>query len=122
MLEVKKMNDVEQIIKEYEMKQKTPNSYFIHNPDIYRAGEEWFNSGLPFDEAPEELKTNTNFKNGYGRAQRLAKVAESLYCKGVECYDSGMSYEEVAEKYYETPIVIKGYEDAMINSQTKNRN
>ena len=37
---------------------------------------EWFKSGLPFDDAPEELRKNTNFINGFNKGNRLAMIAE----------------------------------------------
>lgn len=44
--------------------------------DNYANGEEWFKSGLPFEEAPIELQQNTAFKNGFERGKRLAYIQE----------------------------------------------
>lgn len=47
-----------------------------YDPDIQKKGLDWFNSGLSFDDAPEELRNNTNFIDGFHRGERLAKIAE----------------------------------------------
>ena len=43
---------------------------------IYEKGMEWFKSGLPLEDAPEELRKNTNFINGFNKGKRLAMIAE----------------------------------------------
>ena len=45
--------------------------------NICNKGIEWFNEGLSLDDAPEELKNNTNFINGSNKGKRLA-IIESL--------------------------------------------
>lgn len=43
---------------------------------IFEQGLEWFNSGLPLEDAPEELRKNTNFIDGFHRGERLQLIAE----------------------------------------------
>ena len=43
---------------------------------IFEQGLEWFNSGLPLEDAPQELRKNTNFINGFNKGNRLAMIAE----------------------------------------------
>lgn len=45
------------------------------DPDIFNKGMEWFNSGLSLDEAPEEIRKNSNFINGFKKGERLAYIA-----------------------------------------------
>ena len=47
-----------------------------YDADIQKKGIDWFNSGLPLEDAPEELRKNTNFIDGFHRGERLAKIAE----------------------------------------------
>ena len=108
-----------QILKEHDKNLKKPN--YVYSPELYEAGQNWFDSGFKLEEAPEESRTNQNFINGYERAKRISIFSIKMYDEGVRCYDSGMSYEEVAEKFKNVPIAIKGYEDAMINCHSKSR-
>ena len=45
--------------------------------DICNKGIEWFKSGLPLEDAPEDLRNNTNFIYGFHKGERLALI-ESL--------------------------------------------
>jgi len=45
--------------------------------DICNKGIEWFKSGLSLEDAPEELRYNTNFIYGFRKGERLALI-ESL--------------------------------------------
>ena len=42
--------------------------------DICNKGIEWFDSGLPLEDAPEELRSNTNFIYGFKKGERLAFI------------------------------------------------
>lgn len=46
------------------------------DPEIFNKGIEWYQSGLPIEDAPEELKNNAHFVNGYEKGKRLAKIEE----------------------------------------------
>lgn len=46
------------------------------NKDIYNLGMHWFESGLSFDDAEEELKNDNNFKIGFEVARRRAYALE----------------------------------------------
>ena len=45
--------------------------------DIHNKGIEWFKSGLSLEDAPDELRNNSNFLNGFKKGERLALI-ESL--------------------------------------------
>ena len=64
-------NDIWQ--KEKAKKQVRRDKY---DPIIQKKGLDWFNSGLSFDDAPEELRKNTNFVNGFNKGKRLAMIEE----------------------------------------------
>lgn len=40
----------------------------------YKLGEDWFNNGFSFEEAPLELQENISFKYGFERGKRLAYI------------------------------------------------
>ena len=43
--------------------------------DIFNKGLKWFNSGLSLEDAPEELRNNSNFINGFKKGERLVLIA-----------------------------------------------
>lgn len=43
---------------------------------IFEKGLTWFESGLLLEDAPLELRSNTNFVNGFNKGKRLALIAE----------------------------------------------
>ena len=45
-----------------------------YNPEIFDKGMLWFNEGMALADAPENIRNNTNFINGYKKAERLAKI------------------------------------------------
>ena len=45
------------------------------NKDIYEKGIAWFNTGFSLEDAPADIKNNTNFINGYEKGKRLALIA-----------------------------------------------
>ena len=47
-----------------------------YDANIFNKGMEWYNSGLPLEEAPLDDKNNIHFVNGYERAKRLARIEE----------------------------------------------
>ena len=42
--------------------------------DLYNLGENWYNSGLLLDEAPDEYKDNASFIKGYKKGERLEMI------------------------------------------------
>ena len=65
----------------FEKKLKDLASKERFSSDLYNKGEQWFNSGLTLDEAPDELKNNNSFLNGFMRGHRLA-IIEKLNKQG----------------------------------------
>lgn len=47
-----------------------------YDPAIYDMGLNWGNEGLSLDDAPLEVKNNSNFINGFNKAKRLQLIAE----------------------------------------------
>lgn len=43
--------------------------------NLCQRGLDWYNSGLPLEEAPEEVRNNTNFINGFKKGERLSYIA-----------------------------------------------
>ena len=80
--------------------------------NIFNQGMQWFNSGLPLEEAPDNVKTNTNFVKGYNKAKRIRDVENYLYDLGTSFYMDGIPVEAIPERYRENPFVLKGYTDS----------
>ena len=47
-----------------------------YDPNIFEKGIIWFNEGMSLEDAPENLRNNSNFINGYKKGIRLAKIEE----------------------------------------------
>ena len=45
-----------------------------YNANIFEQGANWFNEGMSLEDAPENIRNNTNFINGYNKASRLAFI------------------------------------------------
>lgn len=59
-----------------EQKLKALNDSKNFDSKLYLKGEEWYNSGLTLEYAPEELINNKSFINGYKRGERIALAKE----------------------------------------------
>lgn len=59
---------------EFEKKMSTAQRVNKYDPEIFNKGMEWFNSGLSLEDAPNDLKNNTNFIRGFEKGQRLSLV------------------------------------------------
>ena len=68
------INDATDVInKERAKKMQSMDRY---DPAIYDMGLNWGNEGLSLDDAPLEVKNNSNFINGFNKAKRLQLIAE----------------------------------------------
>ena len=47
-----------------------------YNPKTFNDGILWFNEGMALVDAPENLRNNTNFIDGYEKGRRLAMIEE----------------------------------------------
>ena len=47
-----------------------------YDPKIFDQGIIWFNEGMALEDGPENIRNNTNFINGYKKAERLAMIEE----------------------------------------------
>lgn len=60
----------------YREKEKNFKVVDKYDSAIFEKGLNWGNSGLPLEDAPEEVKNNSNFINGFNKAKRLQFIAE----------------------------------------------
>ena len=90
----------------------------VTNIDIFNKGYEWFESGLSLEDAPEEMKNDFNFVNGFEKAKRVKKINENLETLGEEWFESGLSLENAPDNYINNPYFMNGYNTAM-NSSNK---
>ena len=100
---------------------KASNANDRFNPQIMEEGNKWYDAGFNLEEAPENLRNNTNFVKGYEKAQRVQNVADEFFKKGMEAYFAGISWDEVDDKDKENVNFVLGYEDAMTMNLGKRR-
>lgn len=104
-------NQISEEIRQKEKKETySPNDKY--NSTIFNGGMEWFNNGFSLEDAPEDIKKNTNFIRGFDRAKRLRDVERDLFNLGIEFYNDGLPLEQIPENYRNNPTVLSGYESA----------
>ena len=111
-------DSAERIARDIKNRQKREN-YQPNDKEKFIQGENWFNSGLPLEDASEELRNNINFVNGFNRAKRISDIEQSLYNLGMEYFNDGLLLEDIPETYRDNPTVLKGYSEAMENSKKR---
>lgn len=116
-----RFNISESIMQELNTKEKMKNftPRFSTEVEIFNKGEQWFNNGFNLEEAPDELKNNRVFINGFKRAERLVIIEKHLYELGIKYYNDGLNIENWPVTHRENPIVLRGFEDAKNNSRKK---
>ena len=85
--------------------------------EICDKGLAWFNNGLLLEDAPLELRNNTNFINGFKKGERIKNINDNLESLGEEWFKGGFSLDEAPVKYIDNPYFIKGYENAKNSSK-----
>ena len=81
----------------------------VADKDIFNKGYTWFENGLLLEDAPEELRENFNFVNGFDKAKRVIAINEELMALGMEWYESGFSLEDAPENYKNNEYFVSGY-------------
>ena len=84
-----------------------------YDQKIFNQGSEWFISGLEIEDAPEEIRNNTNFVRGFERARRIFEANNAIYEEGRNFYFGGASLEQASDKMRINPYFVKGYQDAL---------
>lgn len=84
----------------------------VYDSDMLNQGYDWFNKGASLEDAPEELRNNFNFINGFNKAQRLSQINDMLYNDGKNFFFRGFSLDEASDKMKNNPYFMKGYQDA----------
>lgn len=84
----------------------------VTNIDIFNKGIAWFESGLLIEDAPDEMKIDFNFVNGYEKAKRLKNINENLEILGEEWFENGLLLENAPINYINNPYFISGYNKA----------
>lgn len=102
---------------EAERKNRAPEDKF--DVKLMEQGTKWFQEGLELEKAPEELKHNKNFINGFNRAKRLHEIALYQYDLGVQYANRGVEFDQIPDKDRENPNVVRGYEDTRSNKRSK---
>ena len=84
----------------------------VTDMSIFDKGVLWFENGLLLDDAPDDMKTNFNFINGFNKAKRLKNINENLEILGFEWYESGLPLDAAPSTYINNPYFIDGYNKA----------
>lgn len=79
-------------------------------------GQEYFYSGISLEEAPENLKNNINFINGYDRAKRFENRKLDAYDLGFQYFIVGKTLDEASEVLKNNLYFNLGYNDAYYQS------
>ena len=97
-----------------DVKRKNNSVKHSYNNEMDRQkGLQWFNSGLLLDDAPEELRNNKSFIDGFNKGYRIKLVNDNLYDLGREYFERGISLEDAPKNYINNPYFIDGYNKAM---------
>lgn len=83
-----------------------------YNEDLFEEGVKWFISGLSLEDAPEDKLKNTNFSNGFKKAQRLDMISTMIYNDGYNFYINGGSLEVASDKMRNNEHFVRGFNDA----------
>lgn len=101
-------NDVNDAKKMENFDPKNAENYIMK-----QRGKLFFEEGNFLDEAPEELKKNVFFVEGYEKASKRKK---ELYDLGVQYFIDGIDYEKISEIYQNNNDFMQGYNDAFNQS------
>ena len=75
----------------------------------FDAGTDWFDSGLPLEDADEKFRNNPNFKAGFECAKRRDLAKEESYKTGVEWFEKGVELEKIPDMYKNNECFMDGY-------------
>lgn len=92
----------------------------VTDMSIFDKGVLWFENGLLLVDAPDNMKTNFNFINGFNKAKRLKNINENLEILGFEWYESGLPLDGAPSTYVNNPYFIDGYNKAYEKQNGKN--
>lgn len=90
-----------------------------YDEEIFNKGIEWFKSGLSLEDAPENMRNNHNFINGFNKGKRLAEIDNMVYDDGKNFFLNGGNIEMIPHRYIDDSRFIAGYQDALNNSINK---
>ena len=99
------------IYKQQKMQNMVRNDKY--DQKIFDQGIEWYNSGLDIDDAPEDIRNNTNFVRGFEKGKRIAEANNYLYEEGKNFFFGGGVLEQAPKNLQTNPYFIKGYQYAM---------
>ena len=80
-------------------------------------GIKWFNDGYTLEDAPEDMKNNVSFLNGYNYAYRIKLINDKLFELGVEYYNKGIALCNIPEKYSDNMYFMDGYNSCKTRSR-----
>lgn len=88
---------------------KKASKHGYNSPIDKEKGIKWFNDGYAFEDAPEDMKNNVSFVNGYNYAYRIKLINDKLFELGVEYYNKGIALYNIPEKYSDNMYFMDGY-------------
>lgn len=96
-----------------ENKKKNANYQVLIDNKIRHQGKLFFESGLSLDEAPDEMRNNSVFVEGYVKARERK---QEVYDLGVQSFINGVSFNDIPKIYQNNIDFMQGYNDALEHS------
>lgn len=100
------------VSQDVKLKNKTLK-YGYNNPVDKEKGIKWFNDGFTLEDAPDDMRNNISFVNGFNYAYRINLINEKLFELGIEYYNKGIPLYNIPEKYSDNTYFMDGYNNAM---------
>lgn len=101
--------------------QKMANPVEKNDFNIMKMGEKWYLDGYSLEDAPENLRNNMSFINGFNRSKRIQDVNDDFFMRGSKAYFDGINLAAIPENDLNNKSFMAGYEDAMTMSLGKRR-
>lgn len=98
----------ERVAKDVKNKEKV-GKVTTNDRKTFDAGTDWFDSGLPLEDAEEKFRNNPNFKAGFNYGKRIQYVNQLSYETGIEWFNRGILLEEIPENYRTNEYFMDGY-------------
>ena len=86
-------------------------------PEIREFGIHWAESGKTLEDAPNDVKDNLNFINGFNYVKRLQMIKEKEYKRAYEFYNNGGRLKNLSKQEYDklSDNYIQAYDEIHFN-------
>ncbi len=86
-------------------------------PEIREFGIFWAESGKTLEDAPDDVRNNLNFINGFNFAKRLQMIKEKEYKRAYDFYSNGGRLENISKEEYKklSDNYVQAYNEIRLN-------